>query len=112
MTAHYLAVLVHPVQPGQTVLVHAAAGAMGLLTQLATALGRRLIGTVSTAEKERLTQAAGAVEVIRYTEVDDLAREVHRLTDGQGVTAVYDGVGATTFDTSLASLRPRGMLAI
>jgi NADPH2:quinone reductase len=113
MTAHYLAVSVHPVQLGETVLVHAAAGGMGLLlTQLATALGGRVIGTVSTAEKEQLARAAGAVEVIRYREVDDLAGEVRRLTAGQGVAAVYDGVGATTFDASLASLRPRGMLAL
>lgn len=113
MTAHYLAVSVHPVQPGETVLVHAAAGGMGLLlTQLATARGGRVIGTVSTAEKEKLARAAGAAEVIRYTEVDDLAAEVRRLTGGQGVAAVYDGVGASTFDASLASLRPRGMLAL
>ncbi|MGH3821400.1 MAG: quinone oxidoreductase family protein [Pseudonocardiaceae bacterium] len=113
MTAHYLAVSVHPVQPGETVLVHAAAGGMGLLlTQLATARGGRVIGTVSTAEKEQLAREAGAAEVIRYTEIDDLAGEVRRLTDGQGVAAVYDGVGASTFDASLASLRPRGMLAL
>ncbi|MGH3853183.1 MAG: quinone oxidoreductase family protein [Pseudonocardiaceae bacterium] len=113
MTAHYLAVSVHPVLPGETVLVHAAAGGMGLLlTQLATARGGRVIGTVSTPEKERLAREAGAAEVIRYTEVDDLAGEVHRLTDGEGVAAVYDGVGASTFDASLASLRPRGMLAL
>jgi NADPH:quinone reductase len=113
MTAHYLVVSVHPVQPGETVLVHAAAGGMGLLlTQLATARGGRVIGTVSTAEKEQLARAAGAAEVIRYTEIDDLAGEVRRLTGGQGVAAAYDGVGASTFDASLASLRPRGMLAL
>lgn len=76
-----------------------------LLTQLATARGARVIGTVSTEEKERLARAAGAAEVIRYTEVDDLAAEVREHTDGEGVAAVYDGVGATTFDASLASLR-------
>ncbi|MGH3827816.1 MAG: zinc-binding dehydrogenase, partial [Pseudonocardiaceae bacterium] len=76
MTAHYLAVSVHPVLPGETVLVDAAAGGMGLLlTQLATARGGRVIGTVSTPEKERLAREAGAAEVIRYTEVDDLAGE-------------------------------------
>ena len=113
MTAHYLLVSVHAVQPGETVLIHAAAGGMGLLlTQLATARGGRVIGTVSTAEKERLAREAGAAEVIRYTEVDDLAGEVRRLTGGEGVAAVYDGVGASTFDASLASLRRRGMLAL
>ncbi|MDQ2789012.1 MAG: NADPH:quinone reductase [Pseudonocardiales bacterium] len=113
MTAHYLAVSVHAVQPGETVLVHAAAGGMGLLlTQLATARGGRVIGTVSTPQKERLAREAGAVEVIRYTEVDDVAAEVRRLTGGAGVAAVYDGVGASTFDASLASLRRRGMLAL
>ncbi|MDT7595764.1 MAG: NADPH:quinone reductase [Pseudonocardiales bacterium] len=113
MTAHYLLVSVHAVQPGDTVLIHAAAGGMGLLlTQLATARGGRVIGTVSTAEKERLAREAGAAEVIRYTEVDYLAGEVRRLTGGDGVAAVYDGVGATTFDASLASLRRRGMLAL
>jgi NADPH:quinone reductase len=113
MTAHYLLVSVHAVQPGETVLIHAAAGGMGLLlTQLASARGGRVIGTVSTAEKERLAREAGATDVIRYTEVDDLTGEVRRLTGGDGVAAVYDGVGATTFDASLASLRRRGMLAL
>jgi len=113
MTAHYLTVSVRPVQPGDTVLVHAAAGGMGqLLTQLVTARGGRVIGTVSTPEKERLAREAGAADVIRYTEIDDVAGEVRRLTGGDGVAAVYDGVGASTFDASLASLRPRGMLAL
>ncbi|MGH3933706.1 MAG: quinone oxidoreductase family protein [Pseudonocardiaceae bacterium] len=113
MTAHYLTVSVHPVRPGDTVLVHAAAGGMGqLLTQLATARGARAIGTVSTSEKERVARDAGAAEVIRYTEIDDVASEVRQLTGGQGVAAVYDGVGASTFDASLAALRPRGMLAL
>lgn len=113
MTAHYLTVSVHAVAPGETVLVHAAAGGMGLLlTQLATARGARVIGTVSTPEKQRLAREAGASEVIRYTEVDDLAGEVRRLTGGEGVAAIYDGVGASTFDASLASLRRRGMLAL
>ena len=113
MTAHYLAVSVHAVAPGETVLVHAAAGGMGLLlTQLATARGARVIGTVSTVAKEQLARQAGAAEIIRYTEVDDVAAEVRRLTGGDGVAAVYDGVGASTFDASLASLRPRGMLAL
>jgi NADPH:quinone reductase len=113
MTAHYLAVSVHAVQPGEMVLVHAAAGGVGLLlTQLATARGARVIGTVSTAAKEKLAREAGAAEIVRYTEIDDVAAEVRRLTGGDGVAAVYDGVGATTFDASLASLRRRGMLAL
>jgi NADPH2:quinone reductase len=113
MTAHYLAVSVHAVQRGETVLVHAAAGGMGLLlTQLVTARGGRVIGTVSTPEKERLAREAGAAEVIRYTEINDVAGEVRRLTGGDGVAAVYDGVGASTFDASLASLRRRGVLAL
>jgi NADPH2:quinone reductase len=113
MTAHYLTVSTYPVQSGDAVLVHAAAGGVGLLlTQFATTRGARVIGTVSTAEKERLARDAGAAEVIRYTEVDDLAAEVRARTGGAGVAAVYDGVGATTFDASLASLRPRGMLVL
>ncbi|MBV8993647.1 MAG: quinone oxidoreductase [Pseudonocardiales bacterium] len=113
MTAHYLTVSVHAVQPGETLLVHAAAGGVGLLlTQLATARGARVIGTVSTAAKEKLARQAGAAEIVRYTEIDDLAGEVRRLTGGDGVAAVFDGVGASTFDASLASLRPRGMLAL
>jgi len=69
-------------------------------------------GTVSTAAKEKLAREAGAAQIVRYTEIDDLAGEVRRLTGGDGVAAVYDGVGASTFDASLASLRPRGMLAL
>ena len=112
MTAHYLLHDSYPVQPGDTVLVHAAAGGMGLLlTQWATALGVRVIGTVSTDAKEKLAREAGAAEVIRYTE-QDFAAETRRLTDGAGVAAVYDGVGATTFDGSLASLRRRGTLVV
>ncbi len=113
MTAHYLTVSVHAVQSGETVLVHAAAGGMGLLlTQLATARGARVIGTVSTPEKVQLAREAGAAEVIRYTAIDDLAGEVRRLTEGDGVAAVYDGVGASTIDASLASLHRRGILAL
>jgi NADPH2:quinone reductase len=112
MTAHYLLLDTCPVREGETVLVHAAAGGMGLLlTQLATKLGARVIGTVSTAEKERLAREAGAAEIIRYTE-RDVVEEVRRLTDGEGVAAVYDGVGKDTFDGSLASLRRRGMLVL
>jgi NADPH:quinone reductase len=113
LTAHYLVTSTYPVKPGDTVLVHAAAGGVGLLlTQLAAARGARVIGTVSTEEKERLAREAGAAEVIRYTEVDDLAGPVRSLTGGEGVAAVYDGVGAATFDASLAALRPRGMLVL
>ena len=112
MTAHYLLNDTYPVRPGDTVLVHAAAGGMGLLlVQWAKAKGARVIGTVSTAAKEELARGAGADEVIRYTEVD-FAPEVRRLTDGQGVAAVYDGVGRDTFDGSLASLRRRGYLVL
>ncbi|HEY8371595.1 MAG TPA: quinone oxidoreductase [Pseudonocardiaceae bacterium] len=113
MTAHYLTASTYPVQPGDVALVHAAAGGMGLLlTQMIKARGGRVIGTVSTAEKEKLAREAGADEIIRYTEVDDLAGEVRRLTGGEGVPVVYDGVGAATFEASLASLRPRGMLVL
>jgi NADPH2:quinone reductase len=112
MTAHYLVTSTYPVRPADTVLVHAAAGGVGLLlTQLAKARGARVIGTVSTDEKEKLARAAGADEIVRYTE-QDVAAEVRRLTDGAGVAAVYDGVGASTFDASLASLRPRGTLVL
>lgn len=112
MTAHYLTHSTYPVQPGDTVLVHAAAGGMGLLlTQLVKSRGGRVIGTVSTADKEKLARDTGADEVIRYTETD-IEQGVRDLTGGSGVAAVYDGVGKDTFDASLASLRPRGMLAL
>jgi NADPH:quinone reductase len=110
MTAHYLLLDSYPVRPGDTVLVHAAAGGMGLLlTQLATKLGARVVGTVSTSDKEKLARQAGAAEVIRY---DDVAARVRELTGGEGVPAVYDGVGRDTFDASLASLRPHGVLVL
>ncbi|MGM1065425.1 quinone oxidoreductase family protein, partial [Saccharothrix sp. Mg75] len=113
LTAHYLVASTYPVQRGDSVLVHAAAGGVGLLlVQLAKARGARVIGTVSTAEKEALARGAGADEVIRYDEVADFAPVVRELTGGVGVAAVYDGVGKTTFDGSLASLRPRGVLAL
>jgi NADPH:quinone reductase len=113
MTAHAFTTDAHPVQAGEDVLVHAAAGGLGLmLTQLAVARGARVIGTVSTAEKEQLARGAGAADVIRYTEVDDLAAAVRELTDGGGVHVAYDSVGATTFDASLASLRRRGILVL
>lgn len=112
ITAQYLTHSTYPVQPGDTVLVHAAAGGVGLLLiQMVKARGGRVIGTVSTAAKEELARQAGADEVIRYTEVD-FAERTRELTDGAGVAVVYDGVGRTTFDGSLASLRPRGMMAL
>lgn len=114
LTAHYLTTSTWPIKPGDTALVHAAAGGMGLLlTQMIKARGGRVIGTVSTKEKEELARSVGADEIIRYTEVDDLAGAVRDLTENRrGVDVVYDGVGKTTFDASLASLRPRGLLAL
>ena len=112
LTAHYLVTSTYAVKPGDTVLVHAAAGGVGLLlTQVAKARGGKVIGTVSTAEKEALAREAGADEVIRYTETD-FAEEVERITGGTGVAAVYDGVGKDTFDRSMACLAPRGTLAL
>jgi NADPH2:quinone reductase len=112
MTAHYLVHDVHAVASGDTVLVHAAAGGVGLLlTQLIKLRGGRVLAAVSTAEKEQQARAAGADEIIRYGQID-IAAKVRELTYGQGVTAVYDGVGAPTFEASLASLRRRGMLAL
>jgi NADPH2:quinone reductase len=112
LTAHYLATSTYPVQPGDTVIVHAAAGGVGLLlTQIVKLRGGRVIATVSTDEKAALARGAGADEVIRYDQVD-FAPEARRLTGGEGVAAVFDGVGRTTFDASLASLRPRGMMAL
>ncbi|GAA1869807.1 quinone oxidoreductase family protein [Actinomadura bangladeshensis] len=110
MTAHYLTRSTYPIREGDTVLVHAAAGGMGLLlTQAAKALGARVIGTASTPEKERLAKDAGADVTMGY---DGFADRVRELTGGEGVAAVYDGVGAPTFDGSLASLRRRGTLAL
>jgi NADPH2:quinone reductase len=111
MTAHYLVNSVYNPEPGESVLVHAGAGGVGLiLTQLAAARGVRVITTVSTDEKVAISRGAGAAEVLRYG--DDLARRVRALTDGAGVAAVYDGVGKETFDASLDSLRVRGILAL
>jgi NADPH2:quinone reductase len=112
MTAHYLARSTYPVQRGDTVLVHAGAGGVGLLlTQIVKHLGGRVIATVSTEEKAALSRQAGADHIIRYTETDFEA-EVRRITEGKGVHAVYDGVGKTTFDKSLNCLRPRGCMAL
>lgn len=114
LTAHYLLKSVYPVRDGDTVLVHAGAGGVGLiLTQWAKSLGVRVITTVSTPEKERMSRQAGADEVLPYP--DDAAEfsgRIRELTDGAGVAAVYDGVGKTTFDASLASLAVRGTLAL
>lgn len=112
MTAHYLVNSTYQVEAGAEVLVHAAAGGMGqLLVQMAKAKGAHVIGTVGSAAKEQIARAAGADEVLRYDDVDDLAAAVRDASAG-GVEVVYDGVGKTTFDASLASLRPRGMLAL
>ncbi len=112
MTAHYLTVSTYPLRAGETCLVHAAAGGMGLLLcQMAKMRGATVIGTVSTEDKARLARAAGADHVILYTSQDFVA-EVKRVTAGRGVDVVYDGVGATTFNGSLDCLRPRGVMAL
>ena len=111
MTAHYLLRSTYPVASGETILFHAGAGGVGgLAIQLAKQLGARVITTVSTDAKAELSAAAGAHEVLRYR--PDLVPQVRRLTDGEGVAAVYDGVGAATFDQSLECVRVRGTLAL
>jgi len=114
MTAHYLIKSVYAVQPRDFVLVHAGAGGVGLiLTQWATSLGARAITTASTPEKAELSRQAGAVEVLDYPEDPaEFGATIRDLTSGHGVAAVYDGVGKTTFDASLASLAVRGTLAL
>jgi NADPH2:quinone reductase len=114
LTSHYLLKSVYPVQSGDTVLVHAGAGGVGLiLTQWASGLGARVITTVSTPEKARMSKRAGAAEVLSYPgDPAEFGQQVRALTGGAGVAAVYDGVGATTFDASLASLAVRGTLAL
>jgi NADPH2:quinone reductase len=114
MTAHLLIKSVFPVQEGDTVLVHAGAGGVGLiLTQWATSLGARVITTASSQEKARLSRKAGAVDVLSYpADAGDFGAKIRGLTDGKGVAAVYDGVGKSTFDASLASLANRGTLAL
>ncbi|MGB3682557.1 MAG: quinone oxidoreductase [Rubrobacteraceae bacterium] len=112
MTAHYLSHSTFPLEEGQTALVHASAGGVGLLLcQMAKMRGAYVIGTAGTEEKARLAKEAGADEVILYTE-QDFAEEVNRITDGAGVDAVYDSVGKDTFDKSLDCLRPRGYLVL
>jgi len=110
MTAHYLSHDTYPLKKGETALVHAAAGGVGLLlVQMAHNIGARVIATVSTEEKAKLVREAGADEVILYTQADFEA-ETKRLTDGKGVDVVYDSVGKTTFEKGLNLLRPRGMM--
>ena len=112
MTAHYLAYSTFPLKAGDTALVHAGAGGVGLLlTQIATKIGARVITTVSTPAKAELSREAGASDVILYTE-QDFEIELKKITEGNGVDVVYDSVGKTTFDQSLNCLRPRGMLAL
>lgn len=114
MTAHYLIKSVYQVQPRDYLLVHAGAGGVGLiLTQWATSLGARVITTASTPEKAELSRRAGSIEVLDYPEdPEEFAEGVRTLTNGLGVAAAYDGVGASTFDASLASLAVRGTLAL
>jgi NADPH2:quinone reductase len=112
MTAHYLTHGSYVIRPGDTILLHAAAGGVGLLVvQVAKRLGARVIGTVSTEEKSQLARQAGADDVILYTQTDFEAR-VKQLTGGKGVQAVYDSVGKTTFEKSLDCLAPRGTLVL
>jgi NADPH2:quinone reductase len=114
MTAHFLIKSVYPVQPGDTILVHAGAGGVGLiLTQWATSLGARVITTASTEHKAALSRTAGAVQVLGYPDDPQaFGARIRELTGGDGVAAVYDGVGKTTFDASLAGLALRGTLAL
>src|SRR3990172_4655411 len=112
MTAHYLASSTWPLKSGDTCLVHAAAGGVGLLLcQIARMRGARGVGTVSTQEKNKLAPPAGAHEVILYTK-QDFEAEVKRLTDGKGVQVVYDSVGKTTFDKGVNCLAPRGVMVL
>jgi NADPH2:quinone reductase len=112
LTAHYLAFSTYPLRPGDTCLVHAAAGGVGLLLcQIASRLGARVIGTAGSEDKARLAREAGAAEVILYDEADFL-EETRRLTGGAGVQVVYDSVGRTTFLKGLDCLAPRGTMVL
>jgi NADPH:quinone reductase len=112
LTAHYLSHSTYPLRPGDTALIHAAAGGVGaLLVQMAKRRGARVLATVSNDEKAQIARDSGADEVIFYTR-DDFAAETKRLTGGRGVDVVYDSVGKTTFDQSLTCLRPRGYLVL
>lgn len=111
-TAHYLTHSTYPLKTGDTALVHAAAGGVGLLlVQIAKRRGATIFGTVSTEEKARLAREAGADDIILYTQTD-FAAEIKRLTNGRGVNVVYDSVGQSTFDKSLDCLRPRGYMVL
>lgn len=112
MTAHYLCHDTYPLKRGETALVHAAAGGVGLLlVQMAHDIGARVLATVSTEEKAKLAREAGADEIIFYTK-SDFEAETKRLTNGQGVHVVYDSVGKTTFEKGLNVLRPRGFMVL
>jgi NADPH:quinone reductase len=112
ITAHYLAISTYPLRSGDTCLIHAAAGGVGLLLcQIARRLGARVIGTVSTEEKARLAREAGAHEVILYND-EDFQAATRRITGGAGVQVVYDSVGRTTFLKGLDCLVPRGMMVL
>lgn len=112
ITAHYLAYSTYPLRNGESCLIHAAAGGVGLLlVQIAKRLGATVYGTVSTEEKAALARAAGADEVILYTQ-EQFSQRVRELTNGRGVDVVYDMVGKSTWEGSIDSLRPRGMLAL
>ncbi len=112
MTAHYLSHTTFPIEAGHSVLVHAAAGGVGLLlAQMAKRRGARVFGTVSTEAKAEAAKGAGVDVVIRYTD-EDFEEAVRDATDGEGLHAVYDSVGQTTFEKSLRCLRPRGVLAL
>ena len=112
MTAHYLCHDTYPLKRGETALIHAAAGGVGLLlVQMAHNIGARILATVSTDEKAKLARQAGADEIIFYTK-SDFEAETKRLTNGQGVHVIYDSVGKTTFEKGLNVLRPRGMMVL
>jgi NADPH:quinone reductase len=112
MTAHYLSHSAYPIRPGDEVLIHAGAGGVGLIfIQMAKSLGARVFTTVSTDEKADLAKAAGADEIILYTQ-EDFAAKVKKLVAGPGLHAVYDSVGKSTFDKSLEVLRPRGTMVL
>ena len=112
MTAHYLAYSTYPLKKGESALVHAGAGGVGLLlVQMAHNIGARVIATVSTEEKANLARQAGADEIILYTQ-QDFETETKRITGGQGVDVVYDSVGKTTFEKGLNVLRPRGSMVL
>ncbi len=112
LTAHYLVTSTHEVKAGETALVHAAAGGVGqLLVQMVTARGATVVATAGTDEKLEVARRLGAQHLVNYSETDDLAAAVREVAP-DGVDVVYDGVGRTTFDASLASLRPRGLMVL